>query len=252
MLSVLCMTCPSCFQCRYVPEYLAVGEAPDQVRNCFQQRSRWCKVRCPRNSAKLLAPCALHVACAAADFVCSCTCLLSTAKSEGDVMLISLLYEPSTLCLCCRATSRWCSPGSTAHCSSGASASSCGCAHFVTSIVHHNIPAAATVGGLMKPGCRHHAAPVLPSTHLHAHATAAFTLSPVCSNVAILCADPVLLGCVVLPGGIHCDANFHPGALGPHRCDKTMSPALFTAAELPAGSSQSLRLPRVYQCGMRI
>ena len=27
----------------YVQEYLAVGEAPDQVRNCFQQRSRWTK-----------------------------------------------------------------------------------------------------------------------------------------------------------------------------------------------------------------
>ena len=24
-------------------EYLAIGEAPDQVRNCYQQRSRWCK-----------------------------------------------------------------------------------------------------------------------------------------------------------------------------------------------------------------
>ncbi|KAK9857954.1 hypothetical protein WJX84_008696, partial [Apatococcus fuscideae] len=31
------------YHCRYVEEYLAVGEAPDQVRNCFQQRSRWCK-----------------------------------------------------------------------------------------------------------------------------------------------------------------------------------------------------------------
>lgn len=31
--------------CRYVEEYLAIGEAPEQVRNCFQQRSRWCKVR---------------------------------------------------------------------------------------------------------------------------------------------------------------------------------------------------------------
>lgn len=30
-------------QCRYVKDYLAVGEAPDQIRNCFQQRSRWCK-----------------------------------------------------------------------------------------------------------------------------------------------------------------------------------------------------------------
>lgn len=31
------------WHCRYVPEYLAIGEAPDAVRNCFQQRSRWCK-----------------------------------------------------------------------------------------------------------------------------------------------------------------------------------------------------------------
>ena len=35
--------CTIALQCRYVPEYLAVGEAPEQVRNCFQQRSRWCK-----------------------------------------------------------------------------------------------------------------------------------------------------------------------------------------------------------------
>ena len=32
------------WHCRYVQEYLAIGEAPDQIRNCFQQRSRWCKV----------------------------------------------------------------------------------------------------------------------------------------------------------------------------------------------------------------
>jgi endoglucanase len=31
------------WQCRYVNEYLAVGEAPEAVRNCFQQRSRWSK-----------------------------------------------------------------------------------------------------------------------------------------------------------------------------------------------------------------
>lgn len=24
-------------------EYLAIGEAPDEIRNAFQQRSRWCK-----------------------------------------------------------------------------------------------------------------------------------------------------------------------------------------------------------------
>lgn len=39
------------WHCRYVEEYLAIGEAPDQIRNCFQQRSRWSKVRirvCPR------------------------------------------------------------------------------------------------------------------------------------------------------------------------------------------------------------
>jgi cellulose synthase/poly-beta-1,6-N-acetylglucosamine synthase-like glycosyltransferase len=33
------------WKCRYVEEYLAVGEAPSQLRNCFQQRSRWAKVR---------------------------------------------------------------------------------------------------------------------------------------------------------------------------------------------------------------
>lgn len=31
------------WQCSYVEEYLAVGEAPEEVRNCFQQRSRWAK-----------------------------------------------------------------------------------------------------------------------------------------------------------------------------------------------------------------
>lgn len=36
------------WQCRYVQEYLAVGEAPDEIRNCFQQRSRWTKV-CARS-----------------------------------------------------------------------------------------------------------------------------------------------------------------------------------------------------------
>ena len=35
------------WKCRYVEEYLAIGEAPEQLRNCFQQRSRWCKVRFP-------------------------------------------------------------------------------------------------------------------------------------------------------------------------------------------------------------
>lgn len=35
------------WKCRYVEEYLAVGEAPEEVRNCFQQRSRWTKVCLP-------------------------------------------------------------------------------------------------------------------------------------------------------------------------------------------------------------
>lgn len=39
------------WQCRYVQEYLAVGEAPDEIRNCFQQRSRWTKVRAKTSSA---------------------------------------------------------------------------------------------------------------------------------------------------------------------------------------------------------
>ncbi len=36
-------TFSSALQCRYVDEYLAIGEAPEEVRNCFQQRSRWSK-----------------------------------------------------------------------------------------------------------------------------------------------------------------------------------------------------------------
>lgn len=31
------------WHCRYLNQYLAMGEAPDGVRNCFQQRSRWTK-----------------------------------------------------------------------------------------------------------------------------------------------------------------------------------------------------------------
>ncbi|KAI8463461.1 MAG: glycosyl hydrolase family 9-domain-containing protein [Monoraphidium minutum] len=31
------------FRGRYLPEYLAVGEAPEEARNIFRQRSRWCK-----------------------------------------------------------------------------------------------------------------------------------------------------------------------------------------------------------------
>jgi cellulose synthase/poly-beta-1,6-N-acetylglucosamine synthase-like glycosyltransferase len=31
------------WQCRYMREFLAVGEAPTDIRNCFQQKSRWCK-----------------------------------------------------------------------------------------------------------------------------------------------------------------------------------------------------------------
>ena len=31
------------WQCRYVQQYNAIGEAPEEVRQCFQQRSRWCK-----------------------------------------------------------------------------------------------------------------------------------------------------------------------------------------------------------------
>lgn len=31
------------WHCRYVKDYLAIGEAPEDVRQCFQQRSRWAK-----------------------------------------------------------------------------------------------------------------------------------------------------------------------------------------------------------------
>ena len=43
------------WHCRYVQEYLAIGEAPHEVRNMYQQRSRWTKVsKGPQN------PC-LHI-----------------------------------------------------------------------------------------------------------------------------------------------------------------------------------------------
>ena len=35
------------WHCRYVQEYLAIGEAPHEVRNMYQQRSRWTKVGRP-------------------------------------------------------------------------------------------------------------------------------------------------------------------------------------------------------------
>jgi cellulose synthase/poly-beta-1,6-N-acetylglucosamine synthase-like glycosyltransferase len=47
-------------------EYLAIGEAPDQIRNCYQQRSRWCKGHfqiifnkdhCPLTQRKLSVSC---------------------------------------------------------------------------------------------------------------------------------------------------------------------------------------------------
>ena len=81
----------SCLQCRYVPEYLAVGEAPDQVRNCFQQRSRWCKVRFPANHADPLAH-TLHFA------VCICRrchrqhmSAVTGKVTDWDIVLMLLL-----------------------------------------------------------------------------------------------------------------------------------------------------------------
>ena len=44
------------WKCRYVEEYLAIGEAPEQLRNCFQQRSRWCKVSWPASGRPKVAP----------------------------------------------------------------------------------------------------------------------------------------------------------------------------------------------------
>lgn len=45
------------WHCRYVQEYLAIGEAPDQIRNCYQQRSRWCKARLPASLPCMRMPC---------------------------------------------------------------------------------------------------------------------------------------------------------------------------------------------------
>lgn len=42
------------WKCRYVSEVLAIGEAPEQVRNCFQQRSRWSKVRFSSSRSDLI------------------------------------------------------------------------------------------------------------------------------------------------------------------------------------------------------
>ena len=48
------------WNCRYVQEYLAIGEAPDQIRNCYQQRSRWCKghFQARKKHGRVAAPCA--------------------------------------------------------------------------------------------------------------------------------------------------------------------------------------------------
>ena len=45
------------WHCRYVQEYLAIGEAPEQIRNCYQQRSRWCKVSPAILGGALCLPC---------------------------------------------------------------------------------------------------------------------------------------------------------------------------------------------------
>lgn len=62
-------------QCRYVKDYLAVGEAPDQIRNCFQQRSRWCKVRYLRYN---LSDDVLGV------YVMMCGYLSASSSSDGE------------------------------------------------------------------------------------------------------------------------------------------------------------------------
>lgn len=53
--------CAAGWRCRYVPQYLAIGEAPQDTRQAFQQRSRWCKGhfqtfwsrRCPLFDARM-------------------------------------------------------------------------------------------------------------------------------------------------------------------------------------------------------
>ena len=67
------------WHCRYVQEYLAIGEAPDQIRNCYQQRSRWCKAR---------ARCTL--------LGCACTSRMRTSRVIGqahDPHLIAQRYK---------------------------------------------------------------------------------------------------------------------------------------------------------------
>jgi Glycosyl transferase family group 2 len=61
------------WHCRYLREYLATGEAPDGVRNCYQQRSRWTKVGarapgapCPAALRTICLLCRRLTCCAAA------------------------------------------------------------------------------------------------------------------------------------------------------------------------------------------
>ncbi len=101
-------------QCRYVCEYLAVGEAPDQVRNCFQQRSRWCKVS-PR-----LYYFSLAIACHAMLLCYCCTCVVLPVLVHEQSFLgastTNAMRNLASTSGCCRVTSRSCSRGRTARC----------------------------------------------------------------------------------------------------------------------------------------
>ena len=89
------------WHCRYVQEYLAIGEAPDQIRNCYQQRSRWCKVR--QTSCSAGRSCALETAS-----LCTGACMDGAMKTRHDraqvkagvAVMHALLAKHACVCSC--------------------------------------------------------------------------------------------------------------------------------------------------------
>lgn len=74
------------WHCRYVQEYLAIGEAPHEVRNMYQQRSRWTKV-------SQLPPCICATCYAAYVF------MPAAAACEHIDILLSKLPHGAVLCM---------------------------------------------------------------------------------------------------------------------------------------------------------
>ncbi len=122
-------------------EYLAIGEAPEQVRNCFQQRSRWCKVS--RDSLQVDPQpsfLAQHALCQRSERGCvSCasdgrcaavatppqmpSCQLALLQDLQDMSPVPVTSQSGRCCpldtpvaVACRVTSSCSSPATTAPC----------------------------------------------------------------------------------------------------------------------------------------